>query len=109
MEILRTVAELRRRVQHWRDSNQDIGLVPTMGALHEGHLSLVHLARTRADKVVASVFVNPTQFAAHEDLGKYPRDEAGDAAKLESAGCDLLFAPNAAEMYPAGFCNDGHG
>jgi pantoate--beta-alanine ligase len=103
MEILRTVHDLRRRVQAWRDEHRDVGLVPTMGALHEGHLSLVDLAKNRADRVVTSIFVNPTQFAAHEDLGKYPRDEAGDAAKLEDAGCDLLFAPSAAEMYPQGF------
>ncbi|HWA23396.1 MAG TPA: pantoate--beta-alanine ligase, partial [Caulobacterales bacterium] len=103
MEILRTVHDLRRRVQTWRDEHHDVGLVPTMGALHTGHLSLLGLAKTRADRVVTSVFVNPMQFAAHEDLGTYPRDEAGDAAKLEAAGCDLLFAPSAAEMYPQGF------
>lgn len=103
MEIVRTVQDLRRRVGAWRDEHRDVGLVPTMGALHEGHLSLVGLAKTRADRIVASVFVNPTQFAAHEDLNKYPRDEAGDAAKLERAGCDLLFAPNVKEMYPDGF------
>ncbi|MES1203948.1 MAG: pantoate--beta-alanine ligase [Pseudomonadota bacterium] len=103
MEILRTVHDLRRRVQAWRDEHYDVGLVPTMGALHAGHLSLLGLARTRADRVVTSIFVNPMQFAAHEDLGRYPRDEAGDAAKLEAAGCDLLFAPSAAEMYPQGF------
>lgn len=103
MEILRTVHDLRRRVQAWRDEHHDVGLVPTMGALHAGHLSLVGIAKTRASRVVTSIFVNPTQFAAHEDLGKYPRDEAGDAAKLEDAGCDLLFAPSAAEMYPQGF------
>jgi pantoate--beta-alanine ligase len=75
-----------------------------MGALHEGHLSLVRLLKAQgADRVVASLFVNPKQFAAHEDLGRYPRDEAGDAAKLAGAGCDLLFAPGPAEVYPPGF------
>lgn len=103
MEIVRTIPALRARIAAWRADHDEIGLVPTMGALHDGHLSLVDLARARANRVVASIFVNPTQFAAHEDLGKYPRDEAGDAAKLERAGCDLLFAPGAAEMYPAGF------
>lgn len=80
-----------------------VAFVPTMGALHEGHLTLVGEARQRADRVVVSIFVNPTQFAAHEDLGTYPRDEARDAALLAEVGCDLLFAPTVAEMYPDGF------
>jgi pantoate--beta-alanine ligase len=80
-----------------------VALVPTMGALHEGHLSLVRLAREHADQVVASLFVNPTQFAPSEDFDAYPRDEAGDAAVLASAGCDLLYAPGVGEIYPEGF------
>lgn len=103
MEILRTVHDLRQAVSKWRHPARTIGLVPTMGALHEGHLSLVRLAGVHCEQVIATIFVNPTQFAAHEDLARYPRDEAGDAAKLESAGCHLLFAPDVAEMYPAGF------
>jgi pantoate--beta-alanine ligase len=78
-------------------------MVPTMGSLHEGHLSLVRLGRERAEHVVASVFVNPTQFAPGEDFEAYPRDEARDAALLASAGCDLLYAPDVSQMYPAGF------
>jgi pantoate--beta-alanine ligase len=74
-----------------------------MGALHEGHLSLVRLARQHSARVIATLFVNPKQFAAHEDLSRYPRDEAGDAQKLAAAGCDLLFAPEAATMYPPDF------
>jgi pantoate--beta-alanine ligase len=103
MEILRTVHDLRQAVSKWRHPARTIGLVPTMGALHDGHLSLVRLAGEHCERVIATLFVNPTQFAAHEDLSRYPRDEAGDAAKLESAGCHLLFAPDANEMYPAGF------
>jgi pantoate--beta-alanine ligase len=98
----RTVADLRRTVAGWRREGLTVGLVPTMGALHEGHISLVRLALARADRVVASIFVNPTQFGPNEDLAAYPRDEAGDAARLADAGCHLLFAPSMAEMYPPG-------
>lgn len=97
--IVRTVADLRATVRAWRKQGLSVGFVPTMGALHEGHLSLVAEAGRRADRVVASVFVNPTQFAAHEDLGTYPRQEARDAELLDEAGCDLLFAPGVDEMY----------
>ncbi|MBX9617390.1 MAG: pantoate--beta-alanine ligase [Caulobacteraceae bacterium] len=103
LPIARTVKELRRVVHDWRRQGFTVGFVPTMGALHEGHLTLVREAGQRADKVVASVFINPTQFAAHEDLGTYPRQEARDAALLGGAGCALLFAPDAGEMYPDGF------
>lgn len=100
LPVVRTIASLRETVSDWRRQGFSVGFVPTMGALHEGHLSLVQEAGQRADRVVASVFVNPAQFAAHEDLGTYPRQEAEDAALLAGAGCDLLFAPEAAEMYP---------
>lgn len=104
LPIVRTVADLRAAVAAWRGAGLKVGLAPTMGALHEGHLSLVRLLKARgADRVVASLFVNPKQFAPHEDLGRYPRDEAGDAAKLAGAGCDLLFAPGPSEVYPQGF------
>jgi pantoate--beta-alanine ligase len=102
LPVVRTVANLRAQVRAWRQAGLKVGFVPTMGALHEGHLSLVRLARTKADRVVASIFVNPTQFAPHEDFEAYPRDEAGDMAQLASAGCDLLFSPTVGEMYPAG-------
>ncbi|WP_068877509.1 MULTISPECIES: pantoate--beta-alanine ligase [unclassified Phenylobacterium] len=102
LPIVRTVADLRARVAAWRQAGLRVGFVPTMGALHEGHLSLVRLARTRADRVVASVFVNPTQFGPNEDFDAYPRDEARDAGLLETAGCHLLYAPSVAEMYPPG-------
>ncbi len=101
--IVRTVADLRARVAAWRAEGESIGLVPTMGALHAGHLSLVALARGRATRVVASVFVNPTQFGPAEDFAAYPRDEAADAAMLGGAGCDLLYAPTVDVIYPAGF------
>lgn len=101
--IVRTVAELRAQVRSWKADGDAVALIPTMGALHEGHLSLVRLARTHAARTVASVFVNPKQFAPHEDFDAYPRGEARDAELLESAGCDLLFAPTATEMYPQGF------
>jgi pantoate--beta-alanine ligase len=103
LPIVRTVAELRAAVRAWREAGQRIALVPTMGFLHQGHLSLVRLGHARADRVVASLFVNPTQFAPSEDFEAYPRDEARDAALLASAGCDLLYAPTLDQMYPAGF------
>ena len=103
LPIARTVEALRATVREWRRQGFTVAFVPTMGALHEGHLTLVREAGRRADKVAASVFVNPTQFAAHEDLGTYPRREAEDAGLLASAGCDLLFAPTVEAMYPDGF------
>ncbi len=101
--IVRTVADLRARVTAWRAEGERVGLVPTMGALHAGHLSLIALARTRATRVVASVFVNPTQFGPAEDFAAYPRDEAADAAQLGAAGCDLMYAPTVDVIYPSGF------
>ena len=103
LPIARTVADLRWQVFAWRAEGLRVGLVPTMGALHEGHLSLVRRALLDADRVVASLFVNPAQFAPHEDFDAYPRGEARDAALLAQAGCHLLYAPAAAEMYPPGF------
>lgn len=103
LPIARTVEALRETVGGWRRQGLSVSFVPTMGALHEGHLTLVREAGQRADRVVASVFVNPTQFAAHEDLGTYPRREAQDAELLAGAGCHLLFAPTVEEMYPDGF------
>lgn len=102
LPIVRTVAELRAQVAAWRRAGLHVGFVPTMGALHEGHLSLVRLAGAKADRVAASIFVNPTQFGPGEDFTTYPRDEPADAAMLARAGCDLLYAPGVAEMYPEG-------
>jgi pantoate--beta-alanine ligase len=103
IDIVRTVADLRRRVRYWRDQGLTVAMVPTMGALHDGHLSLVHAGLERADRVVASVFVNPSQFGPNEDFSRYPRQEEADAALLAGAGCSLLFAPAVEEMYPEGF------
>mgnify|MGYP000897810319 CR=1 FL=1 len=103
LPIVRTVAELRIAMAGERAAGRKIGLVPTMGALHEGHLSLVRAAKQRCDRAVATLFVNPKQFAPHEDFDRYPRDEAGDAKLLADAGCDLLYAPDRAAMYPDGF------
>lgn len=101
--IVRTVAEMREHVRAWKAAGQRVALVPTMGALHEGHLSLIRIAQAKAQRVIASVFVNPKQFAPHEDFDAYPRGEAIDAEKLASVGCDLMFAPNGTEMYAPGF------
>ncbi len=100
--LVRTTASLRDMVSKWRKEGKTVALVPTMGALHEGHLSLVDLGRAKADRVIVSVFVNPTQFAPHEDFSAYPRTEAADAAKLKDRA-HLVFAPDAADMYPDGF------
>lgn len=97
-----TIAELRRAVAAWRGARASVALVPTMGALHAGHLALVARAKALAPHVVASIFVNPTQFGANEDLSRYPRDIEGDRRKLAAAGCDLAFIPAVAEMYPEG-------
>jgi pantoate--beta-alanine ligase len=103
MTVVRSVAALRRVVADWHQAGRSAALVPTMGALHAGHLALVARAGALADHVIASIFVNPTQFGPSEDFTRYPRDEAGDAAKLAASGCDLLYAPRLEEMYPAGF------
>jgi pantoate--beta-alanine ligase len=87
----------------WREAGQRIALVPTMGALHAGHMALVEAARAEADRVVASIFVNPLQFNDQNDLARYPRQETEDARKLEEAGCDLLWMPTAGQLYPDGF------
>ena len=103
LNIVRTVAALRGHLSAWRERGQTIALVPTMGSLHEGHLSLIRRARTQADRVVASVFVNPRQFGPAEDFDASPRDEAADARMLAAERCDLMYAPTPEEMYPAGF------
>jgi pantoate--beta-alanine ligase len=103
VQIIRELSELRTIVRKWHSNNRRTALVPTMGALHAGHIALVAAAKGQADRVVASIFVNPTQFAANEDLSSYPRKEAEDAAMLEAAGCDVLWAPSVETMYPAGF------
>ncbi len=101
--VVRSLARLREAVSGWRNGGEHIGLVPTMGALHEGHLALVRAAKARCPRVVVSIFVNPTQFAPHEDFARYPRDEAGDLAKLAAVGCDLVWMPDVTVMYPPGF------
>jgi pantoate--beta-alanine ligase len=101
--IARTIPTLRRALASYRRDGKRIALVPTMGALHAGHLALVGLAKRRAERVVVSIFVNPTQFAPHEDFGSYPRRFAADIATLAKARVDLVWAPSNAVMYPEGF------
>src|SRR5207245_9128127 len=103
LRTVTTVADLRAALAPHRRAGHTIGLVPTMGAFHEGHLSLMRAARERCDVVVVSLFVNPTQFGPGEDLAAYPRDEARDAALAAAGGVDLLFVPPVAEVYPDGF------
>lgn len=102
MQIVRSVSELRAIVKGWKSDGLTVGFVPTMGALHDGHLSLVRASVADCDRTIASIFVNPTQFAAHEDLGSYPRDEQRDTGLLEGVECDLTFCPDAGTMYPDG-------
>lgn len=106
--ILRTVTDLRVQVAAWRKAGETVALVPTMGALHEGHLSLMRLAGSQASRVIASIFVNPAQFGPGEDYERYPRTEAEDVAKLASVGVDAAFVPTAREMYPEGFATRVH-
>jgi pantoate--beta-alanine ligase len=103
LDIVRTIADLRSHIAVWRKSGERVGLVPTMGALHDGHLALVRAAYAECDRIAASIFVNPKQFAPNEDLDSYPRRETADLAMLRSAGIGLLFMPAVAEIYPTGF------
>jgi pantoate--beta-alanine ligase len=102
MIVEHTTVELRKRIRRWREMNQRVALVPTMGNLHAGHIALVKQARKLADRVVASIFVNPLQFAPTEDFGAYPRTPDADRLQLAVAGTDLLFIPEAEEVYPGG-------
>ena len=103
LPIARSVAALRRHIRAWRTAGASVGLVPTMGALHAGHLALVEASTGANDRTVATIFINPKQFGAGEDLGRYPRREAADVEAMAGRGADLVFAPEVAEMYP-----DGH-
>ncbi|UIJ46143.1 pantoate--beta-alanine ligase [Sphingomonas cannabina] len=106
MQTIRRVADLRTEIAAWRDAGERVALVPTMGALHAGHMALVAEAKRLAKRVVVSIFVNPKQFGPNEDLDKYPRREAADARMLGDAGVDLLWMPTVEEMYPAGFATN---
>lgn len=103
LPVARTVGSLRTIVSRWRQNGESVALVPTMGALHRGHLALVEKARAASDRVVVSIFVNPAQFAAHEDFGDYPRTEREDIEKLKPIGVDLIYGPAASEMYKPDF------
>jgi pantoate--beta-alanine ligase len=103
LEIARTVVDLRKHIALWRKADARVGLVPTMGALHQGHVALVRAARAECHQVAASIFVNPKQFAPTEDLGSYPRRETADLEMLRTAGADIVFIPALDEMYPPDF------
>jgi pantoate--beta-alanine ligase len=102
-KIVRSVAELSALVMAWRRAGESVGVVPTMGALHKGHISLVDAARAACRRTIATIFVNPKQFGPREDFSRYPRREEADRGLLAAAGCDLLFAPPVNVMYPEGF------
>ena len=102
MHIVHTVAQVREIVRGWRQSGQTVGFVPTMGNLHDGHISLINRAQQHSDRVVASIFVNPTQFGPNEDFDRYPRTLDADSQALDAVGTDLLFAPSVDAMYPLG-------
>ena len=104
IQVINTIDELRKQVKEWKKEGLTVGLCPTMGYLHEGHASLMDAARAGNDKVVASVFVNPTQFGPNEDYDAYPRRFDEDCQKLESVGVDAVFHPEPSEMYPEGYC-----
>jgi pantoate--beta-alanine ligase len=103
IRIIHTIEDLRAEIGAWRQAGESVGLVPTMGALHEGHLSLVRLSCAKTLRTCVTSFVNPKQFGSNEDLNVYPRDEDGDARKLTDEGVDLLFRPSLDEIYPPGF------
>jgi pantoate--beta-alanine ligase len=103
ISLIGTLVELRQVVRGWRKVGETIALLPTMGALHEGHIALARLGKSRARRLVTSIFVNPAQFAPHEDFDRYPRTIETDLDKLAAAGCDAVWAPEVAEMYPEGF------
>lgn len=104
IRTVHTVAALRAQIQQWRAAGDRIALVPTMGALHAGHVALMNAARERAERVIVTIFVNPTQFAPTEDLSRYPRTLDADLAKAEAAAVDVAFVPDVGQMYPEGFC-----
>lgn len=108
MRVIETIAAMKQQMRAWRQAGQSVGLVPTMGYFHEGHLSLMRQARTDNDVVVVTLFVNPTQFGPNEDLERYPRDFQGDCQRAEEVGVDVLFAPPIEEMYPPGYCTYVH-
>ena len=106
VKTVRTIADLRQTVKGWRDAGETIALVPTMGALHDGHLALMKIAKNRCDRLVVSIFVNPSQFAPGEDLEAYPRHEQADLEKLGEIGADLAYCPGHAEIYPDDFATE---
>jgi pantoate--beta-alanine ligase len=103
MQIIHSIEEMQQTANRWRTEGKRIGLVPTMGALHEGHLSLLDVIRSRCDILITSIFVNPTQFGPNEDFNRYPRDLEGDSKMLALRGCDIVFVPDGRRMYPKGY------